>query len=617
MIGHARWALLGLAGLVLIGHSLAYNFVTDDAYISFVFARNFAEHGQLAFNLGQPVEGYTNFLWTFVLGLGMVAGIAPELSSRVLGTVCALATLYVVFRTTERALGRKTAWAVVPPLLLACSSGFACWTSGGLETQLYTLLVAAALDALVAAATVPRALRRVGVYLALAAMTRPEGPMVAAVLGAAWGVVRGQAWLADRRAARRVPAAADVAAADGADADPGAAASVATAGADADPGAVAAVTNADVDPSAVAAMADAATAAGADADPGAVPAMADAAPSAPSAPPGRRFADEAVAVAWFVALWAPWFAWRWWYYGWPFPNTYYVKATGPWASPEMPRQMLGNGLYYVWVWLRQTHLLYALPIAAIGLVVVRPRTPRFALAVACALFAAVYLAYAVSVGGDFMGLHRFIMPVFVVAALAVTLGAERIAGGLAHRASGPALAVALVGGFAITQLGLTRASLRWGNFASDRGIDTPAFLMVYTEDRAAIGRAMAACFRPDDFSIVGGAGAQPYAGRMRGVDVFGLVSETIAHDEPRIRPRAGHTKFGSDRVLAAYDPTFVFSCYQLHRQPDAPALPCAGSWLARGFEPVTMHIPGMREQGEYYTFLAKKSRDFQCPGRVH
>ena len=163
---------------------------------------------------------------------------------------------------------------------------------------------------------------------------------------------------------------------------------------------------------------------------------------------------------------------------------------------------------------------------------------------------------------------------------------------------------------------LTRASLRWGNFANDRGIDTPAFLIAYTADRAAIGRAMDGCFRPDDFSIVGGAGAQPYFARMRGIDVFGLVSSTIAHDEPRIRARAGHTKFGSDRVLAAYDPTFVFSCYQIHRRPEQPTLPCAGFWLARGFEPVTMHIPGMREQGEYYTFLAKKSRAFECPGRV-
>jgi hypothetical protein len=412
--------------------------------------------------------------------------------------------------------------------LLAWSSGFASWTSGGLETQLYTLLVAAAIDALVAATAAPRRLRRVGVYLALAAMTRPEGPMIAAVLGAAWLVVR----FVGRGS------------------------------------------------------------------------------------PGRRFVDEAIAIAWFLALWAPWFAWRWWYYGWPFPNTYYVKATGPWASPDMPRQMIENGLYYVWVWLRQTRLLYALPLAVVGLGAARPRTPRFALCVACAGFAVVYLAYTVSVGGDFMGLHRFIMPVFVVAALAVTLGAEWVAGKLGHRAAGPVIAGIVVGAFAVTQALLTRESLRWGNFASDHGIDTPAFLIVYTEDRAAMGRAMASCFRDDDFSIVGGAGAQPYVGRMRGIDVFGLVSEPIAHDEPRIRPRAGHTKFGSDRVLAAYDPTFVFSCYQIHRQPDAPPLACAAPWLLRGFAPVTMHIPGMREQGEYYTFLARQARDFQCPGRV-
>src|SRR5689334_13709470 len=158
-----RWLLLGAAAVVLVVHSLAYNFVTDDAYISFVYSRNLAEHGELTFNLGQRVEGYTNFLWTLVLGVAMWLGAAPEWSSRVLGTACALATLYLVFRIAERALGRKTPWAAVPPLLLACSSGFACWTSGGLETQLFTLLVTAALDALVAAAVDPRALRRLGV----------------------------------------------------------------------------------------------------------------------------------------------------------------------------------------------------------------------------------------------------------------------------------------------------------------------------------------------------------------------------------------------------------------------------------------------------------------------
>jgi hypothetical protein len=469
----------------------------------------------------------------------MLVGAAPEWLSRVLGTACGLATLVTVFRITERALGRRTPWAAVPSLLLASSSGFACWSSGGLETQLYTLLVAAALDAFVAAATEPRALRRLGVVLALASMTRPEGPMIAAVLGALW--IAGRLW---RRLRRARDAAAPVRTGDA--------------------------------------------------------------------------RDALIAVAWFLGLWAPWFAWRWWYYGWPFPNTYYVKATGPWVNPEMPRQMIDVGFYYVWQWLRQTGLVYALPLAIAGLVAVRARTPRLLLAVTCAVLAAVYLAYAIGVGGDFMGLHRFIMPMFVVAALAVTLGLEWLASRLARaRHAGPALAALLVAGFAVAQFRLTRESLRWGNFGADHGIDTPAFLIAYTEDRAAIGRAMAGCFRPDDFSIVGGAGAQPYFGRMRSIDVFGLVSETIAHDEPRVRPRPGHTKFGSDPVLAAYDPTFVFSCYQIHRRPEPPTLPCAPFWIARGFEPVTMYVPGMREQGEYYTFLARTTRNFQCPGRVH
>jgi hypothetical protein len=273
--------------------------------------------------------------------------------------------------------------------------------------------------------------------------------------------------------------------------------------------------------------------------------------------------------------------------------------------------MWKHGAYYLWVWLRQTRLLYALPLAVLGIAWVRPRTPRFALALACGLLAAVYLPYAASVGGDFMGLHRFIMPMFVVGAVTVVLGLERIPHA---RFAAPVLVLA----FAVTQLSLTRESTRWGNFAADHGvIDTPAFLMVYTADRAEIGKAMEPCFHPDDFSIVGGAGAQPYYGRMRGIDVFGLVSDRIAHEEPRIRARAGHTKFGSDKLLAEYDPTFVFSCYTIHKTPQPPGLPCnVGFWTARGYEQVTMHIPGMKQSGEYYTFLAKKSRNFQCPGRV-
>ena len=524
----ARWLVLAFAALVLVGHSLLYNFVTDDAYISFVYSRNLAQHGELSFNLGSPVEGFTSFLWTVILGLGMKVGVLPELSSRVLGTACALVTLVVTFRLMEIALGRKTPWAVIPALLLACSSGYACWTSGGLETQLFTMLVVIAIHGTVTAVETPRALAGVGIALALAAMTRPEGLLVAGILG----VIHLSTLVSTRRAG------------------------------------------------------------------------------------GWRY--ELLAIGGFLVLWAPWFVWRWQYYGYLWPNTYYVKASGRWLDKRHPLEMLRGGGYYVWVWLTQTKLLYALPVAVVGLIVGRRGTPRFALALTCTLLSISYLSYAVTVGGDFMGLHRFIMPVFVTAAIAVTLGLEALAGWSGRPHVGVIAAALLVSGFALSQWNLTRRALRPDNLAADHGIiDTPAFLIVYTEDRAAIGRAMAPCFRDDDFSIVGGAGAQPYFGHMRAIDVFGLVSKRIAHDEPRVRARAGHTKFASDSLLAEYDPTFVFSCYQIHGTPEQPHLPCAPFWLGRGYEEVTMHVPEMRQSGTYYTFLAKKARGFQCPGRVH
>src|SRR3954466_2914869 len=100
-----RWLLLGVAAIVLVVHTLAYNFVTDDAYISFVYSRNLAEHGELTFNLGQHVEGYTNFLWTVLIAGGMKLGIAPEISCRVLALLCSLVTLWLVARIMDRALG--------------------------------------------------------------------------------------------------------------------------------------------------------------------------------------------------------------------------------------------------------------------------------------------------------------------------------------------------------------------------------------------------------------------------------------------------------------------------------------------------------------------------------
>lgn len=543
----AAWAVCSAC---LLLHSLRYNFVTDDAYISFVYSRNLVEHGELTFNLGDYVEGYSNFSWTVLLAGLLKLGVAPELSSRVLGTACGMLGLWLTQRLARRVLAPagepgevRAAWLALPSALLAASAGYACWSSGGLETQLFTALTLATFERTFAAreAASARAWAVVGALLAGAAMTRPEGLLLAGVIGA-------------------------VALADNLRATPR---------------------------------------------------------SLRTLLPPAQLATFAA----FLALWGPWFAWRLWYYGWPFPNTYYVKAHGPWQPPQLAAEMWRNGGYYLCVWLRQTGLVWAAPVIALGLALSPRGRVRWRALAPLLGFAAVYLVYTASVGGDFMGLHRFILPVFAVAALLFTAALRAIAErawprGGAERAGARAdrrpllAAAAALGVFAVAQQQVTTAAVRWGNFDAERGIDTPAFLIAYTEDRAAIGRAMRGCFTEGDFSLVGGAGAQPYFGRMRGVDVFGLVSEDVAHRAPRIRARAGHTKFASDALQRELAPTFVFSCYALHPAPTPPPLACAAPWLGRGFEIATLRVPALRQLGTYYSFLVDKRRNFSCPGLV-
>ena len=72
--------------LVLLGaHAREYAFLTDDAFISFRYARNLAEGNGLVFNPGlERVEGYTNFLWVLILAGFDWMGLAPEHIANVL-----------------------------------------------------------------------------------------------------------------------------------------------------------------------------------------------------------------------------------------------------------------------------------------------------------------------------------------------------------------------------------------------------------------------------------------------------------------------------------------------------------------------------------------------------
>ncbi|MCP4593055.1 MAG: hypothetical protein GY842_20160, partial [bacterium] len=97
----SRWlAACLVAGAISVSLSLAYfhRFVAEDAYISFRYARNLVEGAGLVYNLGERVEGYTNFLWVLMIAGGMRLGADPVGLSQALGLACFGGSLVAVYR---------------------------------------------------------------------------------------------------------------------------------------------------------------------------------------------------------------------------------------------------------------------------------------------------------------------------------------------------------------------------------------------------------------------------------------------------------------------------------------------------------------------------------------
>ena len=76
---HRSWSVLAAALVPLLLLTWRFDWLCDDAYITFVYARNLAEGHGLVYNPGEWVEGYSEFLWALVLAGGQVVGLADGL----------------------------------------------------------------------------------------------------------------------------------------------------------------------------------------------------------------------------------------------------------------------------------------------------------------------------------------------------------------------------------------------------------------------------------------------------------------------------------------------------------------------------------------------------------
>lgn len=429
-------ALLGalVAGLTLL--AWANRFIQDDAFISFRYARQLAEGNGLVWNAGEPIEGYTNFLWVILLALGMRLGFEPVVFSQALGLVLFSGTLLAAYRLIREVMNSETA-ALLGILFLGTNATFSAYATGGLETQLQTFL--STLIVLMACA----ALRRgewtraeiLGLSLAMAAamLTRLDSGLVSGLV-ALWCLA---SW---RRSA-----------------------------------------------------------------------------------PEKLAARLALFTAPLLVIVGAWLAWKLSFYGEILPNTFRLK--GSFTSFE-------RGAWYIHRF-ATSYLLYPALIVALTASARFWRgatRPLWLLAAA----SAAWIAYIVSVGGDFME-FRFMVPVLPLLA---ALAAWVLAG--SHRA---VLAAVLL----LFAYGSLRhaATFRYDAFYE---IESKQMLVDHLYEPkeqwvnigAVLGRAFGA--DPEIRIAVTAAGSIPYYANLSTVDMLGLSDRFVADSGIVLGTRPGHRR---------------------------------------------------------------------------
>jgi hypothetical protein len=174
--------LVGLVGLGVLFyfHCTHFTFVQDDAFITFRYVQNFLDGNGLVFNIGEHVEGYTNFLWTLLLALPAALGIDLIDVAHGLGLAAGIATLYLLYQLSQAVFGGEGAFLapLVAVTLTASNSSIAYWTISGMETPLFMLLLVASSLAYVREAREAGRFLLTPLLLVLLSLTRPEGMMV-------------------------------------------------------------------------------------------------------------------------------------------------------------------------------------------------------------------------------------------------------------------------------------------------------------------------------------------------------------------------------------------------------------------------------------------------------
>ena len=156
----------------------------EDAYISYRYASNLVSQGELVYNSGERVEGFSNLSWTLALASLYALGIPLRMGAFVMAIGCAALALGATYLAARRISGTRL--ALLPVAAFACCSTVLASFGNGLEGSLWCAALTLAVTAAFTESAVMASLATVFLITA-----RPEGfAMASLVVAWSWYAAR-------------------------------------------------------------------------------------------------------------------------------------------------------------------------------------------------------------------------------------------------------------------------------------------------------------------------------------------------------------------------------------------------------------------------------------------
>ena len=182
------WIGVAVAPL-LVGVRRVWAFTIDDAGIVYAYARSLAEGSGFKAAVGGPVvAGFSDFLWVLLLVPLHWLGADLQIASKILGVGLGAAGVVLTTRLVDQTRTDRTthpSWeALTAALILGLCVEFVVWLPSGMENGLFFAALAALLSLDGLEARAPHRVLVSWVPAAAVCLSRPEGILYAAVIGA-------------------------------------------------------------------------------------------------------------------------------------------------------------------------------------------------------------------------------------------------------------------------------------------------------------------------------------------------------------------------------------------------------------------------------------------------